>query len=88
MYLKKVRTDSDELRIVEYLNTEQMRQDVRNRSVPILDTVPHPDKDFQLIVMPFLRYIDSPRFVRVEDILHCGQQLLEVRSRSTDLSII
>ncbi|KAI0829362.1 kinase-like domain-containing protein [Trametes gibbosa] len=77
VYIKKVRADGDEQAIVAHLNTVELRQDARNRSVPILDTLPHPDEGSRFIVMPFLRYIDSPDFACVEEILYCGEQLLE-----------
>ncbi|EIW59529.1 uncharacterized protein TRAVEDRAFT_36912 [Trametes versicolor FP-101664 SS1] len=78
VYIKKVRRGSEELAIATYLYSEESRGDAQNRCVPILDVLDPPqDPTISLMVMPFLRYIDSPKFERVEDILQCGRQLLE-----------
>ena len=80
VYLKKVGTESQELQILSYLTSEEMRRDPRNHCVPLLDVFPdafEPDK--AIIVMPFLRYINSPPFERIEDVLECLDQILEVR---------
>ncbi|KAI0369571.1 hypothetical protein BV20DRAFT_1020643 [Pilatotrama ljubarskyi] len=78
VYLKRVPSDSQELQILSYLSSEDMRRDPRNHCVPLLDVIrddSQPNTSF--IVMPFLRYIDSPSFELVEDILDCLDQILE-----------
>ncbi|OJT09376.1 hypothetical protein TRAPUB_14158 [Trametes pubescens] len=78
VYIKRTHTDSQELQILRYLNSDELRQDPRNRCVPLLDVLRDssaPDTSF--MVMPFLRYIDSPPMERVEDILDCFDQVLE-----------
>ena len=77
--LKRIATDSQELRIAKYFSSADLRVDSRNHCVPVLDILPDPDDtNKSYIVMPFLRYINEPPFESVENILDCGQQLLEV----------
>ncbi|KAH9845945.1 hypothetical protein C2E23DRAFT_855260, partial [Lenzites betulinus] len=79
VYVKRVTSDSQELHIHSYLSSEALRRDPRNRCVPLLDTIQDStDPNTTFMVMPFLRYIDSPPFETVEDVLECLDQLLEV----------
>ncbi|KAI9001450.1 kinase-like domain-containing protein [Trametes punicea] len=78
VYLKRVRSDSHELQIHSYLTSIKMRCDPRNHCVPLLDVVQDPlDADESIIVMPFLRYIDSPPFETVDDVLEFLYTILE-----------
>ncbi|EIW62121.1 uncharacterized protein TRAVEDRAFT_44951 [Trametes versicolor FP-101664 SS1] len=78
VYIKRTRTDSQELQIVAYLNSDELRQDPRNHCIPLLDVLQDPSApDTSFMVMPFLRYIDSPPMERVEDVLDCFDQVLE-----------
>ncbi|KAI0350534.1 kinase-like protein [Trametes cingulata] len=78
VYLKRVRRDSQELQILSFLSSEELRRDPRNHCVPLLDVLQDPsDPDTSFMVMPFLRYIDSPPFELVEDVLECLDQILE-----------
>lgn len=80
VYMKRARADSEELHIMSYLNTDELRQDPRNHCVPLLDVLRDPlDADMSIMVMPFLKYIDKPDMERVEDVLQCIDQVLEVR---------
>ena len=77
--MKKVKSDSQEVRIATYLSSADLREDPDNHCVPILDVLRDPyDASLSFLVMPFLRYIDQPRFDTVGSILDCVQQLLEV----------
>lgn len=61
------------------LSSPQLRADLRNHCVPILDHFGDPDDPSILyIVMPFLRFFDSPPFHTVEDCVDFIDQLLEV----------
>ncbi len=83
VYLKRTPSNSQELQILSYLSSEALRLDPRNRCVPLLDVLQDPlDPDTTFMVMPFLRYITSPPFEVVGDILECIDQILEVRSLS------
>ncbi|KAI9063468.1 hypothetical protein FKP32DRAFT_1571909 [Trametes sanguinea] len=76
--LKRVRKDSSELEIAKYLWSEELRNDPRNHSVPLLDVIPgFGDEPFCYLVMPFYRYIEDPPMVTVENVLDCCEQLLE-----------
>ncbi len=80
--LKRIATHSAELNITRQLSSPHYRSDPRNHCVPILDVIPDADDpNMSYIVMPFLRYVDSPPFRSIENILDCVDQLLEVRSR-------
>jgi len=60
----------DELRIILYLSSVEMRSNSRNRTVPILDVIALPDDKYVLLVMPFLRVFDTPPF-------HCRWEVVE-----------
>lgn len=79
VYVKRTPTDSQELQILSYLNSNEVRQDPRNRCVPLLDVLRDPSTpETSFMVMPFLRYIDIPPMERIEDVLDCFDQVLEV----------
>ncbi|KAL7282051.1 hypothetical protein ACG7TL_003518 [Trametes sanguinea] len=78
VYLKRVRSDSHELEILSYLMSEDMLRDPRNHCIPLLDVFPDPiDSSMKIMVMPFMRYINSPPFETIEDVLECLDQVLE-----------
>ncbi len=80
-----MKRDSEEVQIAKWLSSEELQKDPRNCCVPILEVLHLPgDEDFAFMIMPFLRYIDSPAFELVGDALQCGGKLLEVRKPSTD----
>ena len=77
--IKQVVTGSQEERIARFLSSPEMLQDPRNHCVPILDVLRDPnDHNITYLIMPFLRYIDKPPFETVEELLECGEQILEV----------
>ena len=70
------------MKIALMLSPTNRQPDPRNHCVPLLDTIPDPsDPNTAYIVMPFLRYVDSPDFVLVDDVLECLDQVLEVSFR-------
>ncbi|KAH9853856.1 kinase-like domain-containing protein [Lenzites betulinus] len=78
VYLKAIPTSSKELEICRHLSSEALRYDPWNHSVPLLDVIQHPsDPGISIIVMPFLRKIDDPPFETIEDVLECGEQILD-----------
>ncbi|KAI0643664.1 hypothetical protein C8Q79DRAFT_976044 [Trametes meyenii] len=75
---KRVRTDSPELSVALFLSNPENRSNPRNHCIPILEILQDPeDETLSYIIMPFLRYIDSPAFETVGEILDCCEQLLE-----------
>lgn len=79
LYIKKIKPDSDELQLLQYLSSPEQLQDPQNHCVPLLDVIHDPsDPQTCFVVMPYLRYIDHPPLEFVEDLLECGEQILEV----------
>lgn len=79
VYIKRVRTDSDELKIALLLSPDGGRSDDSNHCAPILDHFQDADdSDFSYMVMPFLRAIDDPPFESVENVVGFVDQMLEV----------
>ena len=82
--LKRVASGCMEVKIASYFSSPEMRSDPRNHCIPVLDIVPDQDDPSKsYLVMPFLRYVDTPPFESVQSILDCGEQLLEVRPSLT-----
>ncbi|KAI9063419.1 hypothetical protein FKP32DRAFT_1572053 [Trametes sanguinea] len=78
LYLKSIRTDSEEFRILSYFSSDELRRDPRNHCVPLLDVFQDPlDAGRSIIVMPFLRYINDPPFETIDDVLEAIDQILE-----------
>lgn len=73
---KRVKIPSSELKVLEFLNTEEAREDPWNHSVPVLDVVDHDGE--ALVMMLKLRPFSSPPFQNVAECLDFARQLLEV----------
>ena len=79
VYLKRVRTDSEELSIATLFSQETARSDPTNHCVPILDVIGDEEEPtISYIVMPFLRHIDRPPFEGLGDIIRFVDHMLEV----------
>lgn len=79
VYIKRTPVSSEELQILSYLNSEEIRQDPRNHCIALLDMLRDAaDPNITFMVMPFMKYIDSPPMERVKDVLDCFDQILEV----------
>ena len=79
VYIKKVPTDSEEIRIATFLSGDSLRTDTRNHCVPILDVFPDDeDASNSYMIMPLLRHIDNPEFETVDDVVDFVDQVLEV----------
>ncbi|KAH9834123.1 kinase-like domain-containing protein [Rhodofomes roseus] len=76
--IKRVFSNSVEVKIATYLRNPLFEKDTRNHCVPILDLF-QDDKNASIsyMVMPFLRWFDRPSFDSVDDVLDLGEQLLE-----------
>ena len=80
VYIKRVPTHSDELKIALMLNSETLRKDPRNHCVPILDHFEdEQESGMSFMVMPFLQSIDNPPFETVYNVIDFVEQVLEVR---------
>jgi hypothetical protein len=80
VYIKRVPTQSAELRIALMLSSEALQKDSRNHCVSILDHFEdEDDRSISYMVMPFLLSVNKPPFERVKDVVEFADQLLEVR---------
>jgi len=78
--IKEVERNDEEIRIARMLNSEPLKDDPRNHSVPLLQVIDDPDDDTKsYLVMPLLRPADHPPFDHVKEIVDFVDQLLEVR---------
>lgn len=72
---------ADELQIHRYLNSEPLKSDSRNRCVPILDILPVPGDDAEVIlVVPMLRQFYDPKFQTFGEAVAFLTQSFEVSS--------
>jgi len=70
-----------ELEIARTVSSPELRRHPRNHCVPLLDTFELPDTlDEKLIVMPFLRPFDEPRFQTYGEFVAFFTQICEVSS--------
>ncbi|KAL1689451.1 hypothetical protein GGG16DRAFT_93562, partial [Schizophyllum commune] len=75
--LRRAATWSDEIPILQRL--EQLRSDPRNHAAPLLDIIPLPTSDDELlVVIPLLRVYYDPPFSCPRQVLHAVAQFLEM----------
>lgn len=78
---KKVKTNTDEIRIAMYLSSKENMQDPRNHTVPILDVIMLPGTDDEaLLVMPLLLKFHLLPFRFLGEFCEFALQILEVRN--------
>ncbi|KAJ7635076.1 kinase-like domain-containing protein [Roridomyces roridus] len=70
--LKCVHTDGKEIRVFKHLDS--LRDDPRNRTIPILDIINMPDSLWSFIAMPYCRRFDYPPF-------HCRNEFLDAMTQ-------
>ncbi|KAG8947766.1 hypothetical protein FRC00_008940, partial [Tulasnella sp. 408] len=76
--LKHTNKDSPEVEIGQYLSSEELRHDPRNHCLPILEVLRNEDDpEHVILVMPWLRRIDSPQPASVRECVDFVQQTLE-----------
>lgn len=79
VYIKRVATDSNELKIALLLSSEKHLKDSRNHSVPILDHFEDElESGMSFMVMPYLLSIDERPFELVDNVVDFVDQVLEV----------
>jgi len=72
--------------LAKYLSSEALLKDTRNHCIPVLDVLrPLGDDndELELLVMPYLRPLQTPRFDTVGEVVQCVSDLLEVSLLST-----
>jgi len=78
VYIKRMKTDCNEVKIATFLTSGAISQDPRNHCVPILDVFQDSDDStLTYVVMPFLRGMDSPPFSLVVEVMDFIDQILE-----------
>lgn len=79
VYIKRIKTMSEEARIGRMFSEPGLRDKPSNHCVPILDFFPdEEDQSMSYMVMPFLRNTNDPPFEMVYDVIDLVDQLLEV----------
>ena len=82
VYIKRVPTQSEELKIALMLSSESLSKDPKNHCVPVIDHFQDEhDSDMSFMVMPFLLSIDRPPFETVDNVVDFADQILEVREQ-------
>jgi hypothetical protein len=79
--LKKVneRVHSHETDIAQLFSVEPLASDPTNHCIPIYEVLRNPDdQEHVLLVMPFLRKFDNPRFDTFGEAVECFRQIFEV----------
>ena len=78
--LKKVSLEKgpQELRIAQLFSSPDVARDPRNHCVPLLDVIEIPDAGQKLMVMPFLRPFNNPRFQTFGEFVAFFTQTCEV----------
>ncbi|KIO20528.1 hypothetical protein M407DRAFT_29843 [Tulasnella calospora MUT 4182] len=78
VYLKHISKHSPEVEIGQYFYSPELRDDPRNHCLPLLDVLKQEsDPDNVIIVIPWLRRIDSPDPASVRECADLVQQTLE-----------
>ncbi|KAJ7429127.1 hypothetical protein B0H11DRAFT_1990276 [Mycena galericulata] len=75
--LKRVVTNQDELKIVLLLDSPRLREDPRNRTIPILEVITVPNENWTLLAMPYCRRFHDPPFHCPAEVVEASQQYLE-----------
>jgi hypothetical protein len=77
--IKRIGRNDEESRIIQMLNTPELREDPRNHAVPIVEVFDDPDDDsVSYLAMPLLRNAGNPPFQYVKEIIDFVDQILEV----------
>ena len=78
--LKKVYPDEGphELEITQLFSSQELARDPRNHCVPLLDIIEIPQNGQKLMVMPFLRPFNDPRFQTFGEFVAFFTQICEV----------
>jgi hypothetical protein len=79
--LKKISKSANpyETDIALFVSSESRSSDPTNHCIPVYEVLQVPDnKDLVILVMPFLRPYDDPRFDTVGEVLECYKQIIQV----------
>ena len=78
---------SHELRIMQLFSSSdsEVARDLRNHCVPLLDVIDIPNTRQKLMVMPFLRSFNNPRFQTFGEFVAFFTQVCEVTRNSLNV---
>ena len=78
--LKKLSLEEgpNELKIAQFFSSPEVARDPGNHCVPLLDVIEIPNAGQKLMVMPFLRPFNSPRFQTFGEFVAFFTQICEV----------
>ena len=90
VYIKQVKTNARELRLLRFLNRDSVREDPRNHCVPLLDAFQDDeDPSLSYMIMPFLHHImHEPLPKYAMDAMEIVDQLLEVGTLCNEAVIL
>ncbi len=72
-----------EVEVGRFLTSPPLSDDPRNHCCPIMEVLQDPqDPDIQVIVMPYLRDYNDPKFATVGEAVEFFRQAFEVRDRN------
>ena len=71
---------SHELRTMQLFSSSEVARDLRNHCVPLLNVIEIPNTRQKLMVMPFLRPFNNPRFQTFGEFVAFFTQVCEVNS--------
>jgi hypothetical protein len=72
-----------ESEIALFVSSESLLSDPTNHCIPVYEVLQVPDDEkYIILVMPFVRPFDDPRFETCGEIIECFRQILEVIYRS------
>ncbi|KAJ7655834.1 kinase-like domain-containing protein [Mycena polygramma] len=72
--LKRVPSNGSEIAITTYLTSPALRADPRNRTIPLLDTIPMPNSPWTFLVLPYCRRFNYPPF-------HCRNEFVDAMTQ-------
>ncbi|KAJ7440003.1 hypothetical protein B0H11DRAFT_2100523 [Mycena galericulata] len=76
--LKRVPTDTQEISLGLYFNSQELLQDPHNRTYRLIDVIPLlDDVESKIIVMPFLRQFSTPVFRHLQEVVEAMRQFLQ-----------
>lgn len=89
VFLKRVRSSSEEIKVHRFLSQPEKLEDPRNHTVPLLDVFADDGEPrFTYLVLPLLLNYYKPDFYSVDEVVDFLRQLLEVRSSASDTCMV
>ncbi|KAG6846745.1 hypothetical protein H0H93_012124 [Arthromyces matolae] len=74
--LKRIKASSQEVEIAQFLSSPALASDPKNHSIPVLETIYHPDEDIVFLVMPMMLPMSFLPFRRLGEFTEAGLQFM------------